>query len=219
MSTPLKQVPATSPFDAEQCEEGACARDRIFEAAKKLFYKSGIRGVSVDAIAAEANTTKVTLYRVYSSKDELVVKVLEEQAKRWQQWWDEIVARHPGEPRRQVEALVDAFCDEIAGEFADRGCTMSNAAVEIDDDHPGKRVIREHKLEMGRRMRALCREMGATNPDQLGNSLILLLSGAISVRLLFDGREQIAAMRNAAKVLIESALPTTGPNSRRVGRA
>jgi hypothetical protein len=79
-------------------------------------------------------------------------------------------------------------------------------------------VIREHKLEMSRRMVALCREMGATNPDQLGNSLILLLSGAISVRLLFDGREQIAAMRNAAKVLIESALPATGAKSRRVGR-
>jgi AcrR family transcriptional regulator len=217
MSTPLKQVPATSPFDAEMhCEEGACARDRIFEAAKELFYKHGIRGVSVDAIAAEANTTKVTLYRVYSSKDELVVKVLEEQAKRWSQWWDDIVARHPGEPRRQIEAIIDAFCDEIVSECADRGCTMANAAVEIDDDHPGKRVIREHKLEMGRRMVALCREMGATNPDQLGNSLILLLSGAISVRLLFDGREQIAAMRNAAKVLIEAALPA-GAKTRRAG--
>ena len=77
-------------------------------------------------------------------------------------------------------------------------------------------MIREHKLEMGRRMRALCREMGATNPDQLGNSLMLLLSGAISVRLLFDGREQIAAMRNAAKVLIEAALPT-GAKTRRAG--
>jgi AcrR family transcriptional regulator len=209
----------TSPFDAEmQCEEGACARDRIFEAAKKLFNKSGIRGVSVDAIAAEANTTKVTLYRVYSSKDELVVKVLEDTAKRWAQWWDDIVARHPGEPRRQVEAIIDAFCDEIVEDCAERGCTMANAAVEIEDDHPGKRVIREHKLEMGRRMRELCREMGADNPDQLGNSLILLLSGAISVRLLFDGREQIAAMRNAAKVLIEAALPA-GAKSKRVSRA
>jgi AcrR family transcriptional regulator len=220
MSTPQKQISVTSPFDAEsQCEEGACARDRIFEAAKKLFYKFGIRGVSVDAIAAEANTTKVTLYRVYSSKDELVVKVLEEQAKRWQQWWDEIVARHPGNPRQQIEAVIDAFCDEITGECADRGCTMANAAVEIDDDHPGKRLIREHKLEMGRRMCALCREMGAEDPEQLGNSLMLLLSGAISARLLFDGRDQIAAMRNAAKVLIESALPTTGAKSRRAARA
>ena len=207
MSTPEKQVHGISPFDADTpCEEGACARDRIFEAAKKLFYKSGIRGVSVEAIAAEANTTKVTLYRVFSSKEELVVKVLEEQAERWQKWWDEIVAEHPGEPRRQIEALIDAFCDEITGESADRGCAMANAAVEIDEDHPGKQLIREHKLGMARRMRELCREMGAVDPEQLGNSLMLLLSGAISARLVYDGRDQIAAISGAAKVLIDSAM-------------
>lgn len=207
MSTPEKQVPATSPFEADPlCDEGACARDRIFEAAKKLFYKSGIRGVSVDAIAAEASTTKVTLYRVFNSKDELIVKVLEEQANRWQQWWDEIVARNPGEPRRQLEALIEAFCSEITGDSADRGCAMSNAAVEIDPDHPGRQIIREHKLEMGRRMRELCREMGAKDPEQLGHSLMLLFSGAIAARLVYDGREQIAAISSATRVLIDSAL-------------
>ena len=207
MSTPKNQVPGISPFDADTpCEEGACARDRIFEAAKKLFYKSGIRGVSVDAIAAEANTTKVTLYRVFASKEELVVKVLEEQAQRWQQWWDEIVARHPGEPRRQIDALVEAFCEEITGDSADRGCAMANAAVEIDEDHPGKQLIRAHKLEMGRRMRELCRELGAKDPEQLGNSLMLLFSGAISARLVYDGRDQIAAITVATKVLIDAAL-------------
>jgi AcrR family transcriptional regulator len=207
MSTAEKQVPVISPFEADTpCEDGACAKDRIFEAAKKLFYKSGIRGVSVDAIAAEANTTKVTFYRVFSCKEELVVKVLEEQARRWQAWWDEIVTQHPGEPRRQIEALIDAFCDEIMGDSADRGCAMANAAVEIDDDHPGKQIIRDHKLEMADRMRELCREMGAADPEQLGHSLMLLFSGAISVRLVYGGRDQIAAINGAARVLIDAAL-------------
>jgi AcrR family transcriptional regulator len=207
MSTAEKHAHVTSPFEQDsKCEEGACARDRIFEAAKKLFYKSGIRGVSVDAIAAEANTTKVTLYRVFSSKEELIVKVLEEQARRWSQWWDEIVARHPGEPRKQIEALFAAFRDEITGDSAERGCAMANAAVEVEAGHPAKRLIREHKLEMARRMRELCREMGAKNPDQLGNALMLLLSGAFAARLVYDGREQIAAVCDAAKALLDSAL-------------
>jgi AcrR family transcriptional regulator len=205
MSTSEKQA-HVSPFDLEsKCDETACARDRIFEAAKKLFYKSGIRGVSVDAIAAEANTTKVTLYRVFSSKDELIVKVLEEQAHRWAQWWDEIVARHPGKPRKQIEALFAAFRDELTSEAADRGCTMANAAVEIDDDHPGKRVIREHKLELAKRMRELCRQMDAKNADQLASSLMLLLSGAFAARLVHGGREQISALGAAAKALLDSA--------------
>ena len=195
-----------SPFEPDsKCDEGACARDRIFEAAKKLFYKSGIRGVSVDAIAAEANTTKVTLYRVYASKDDLIVQVLQDQARRWAQWWDEVVARHPGDPRKQIEAIFEAFRDELTGEAAERGCAMANAAVEIEEDHPAKRVIREHKLEINRRLRELCRQMGARDPDQLGNALSLLLSGAFAARLVYDGREQIAAVCDAAKALLDSA--------------
>ena len=206
MSTAEKQVHSISPFELDsKCEEGASARERIFEAAKKLFYKSGIRGVSVEAIAEEANTTKVTLYRVYSSKDDLILKVLEEQAERWKQWWDEIVGRHPGEPRRQIEAIFECFHDELCCENAERGCAMANASVELDDDHPGKKLIREHKLEMAARMRVLCTELGARDPALLANSLMLLLSGAFAARLVYDGREQIAAVRSAAETLIDAA--------------
>lgn len=213
MSTPDKLAHVSSPFELDsKCEEGACARDRIFEAAKKLFYKSGIRGVSVDAIAAEANTTKVTLYRVFSSKDELIVKVLEEQAERWMRWWDEIAARHPGEPRKQIEAIFEAFCDEITRETAERGCAMANVSVEVEEDHPAKQLIREHKLEMARRMRELCHQMGAKNPDKLGNSLMLLLSGAFAARLVYGGGDQIAAMCDAAMALLDSA--TLGTDAR-----
>jgi AcrR family transcriptional regulator len=207
MSTPEKQMHPISPFELDaKHEEGASARERIFEAAKKLFYKSGIRGVSVEAIAEEANTTKVTLYRVYSSKDELIVKVLEEQAERWKQWWDEVVSRYPDEPRKQIEAIFESFHDELCCENAQRGCAMANASVELEDGHPGKEVIREHKLEMAARMRALCQQMGAKDPAQLANSLMLLLHGAFAARLVYVGQEQIAAVGEAARVLIDSAI-------------
>ena len=209
MSTPEKQISPISPFELDsKCEEGASARDRIFEAAKKLFYRSGIRGVSVEAIAEEANTTKVTLYRVYSSKDELIVKVLEEQAERWRQWWDEVVSRHPGEPRKQVEAVFKCFHDELCCENAERGCAMANASVELEEDHPGRQVIREHKLEMAARMRELCKQMGAKDPTQLSNSLMLLLHGAFASRLVYDGQEQFAAVGAAARTLIDAATIT-----------
>ena len=96
MSTPETRIPENSPFPDQRstCDAGSCARDRIFDAARKLFYKFGIRGVSVDAIAAEADTTKVTLYRVFDSKEDLVVKVLEDQSKRFWSWWDSVIAQH-----------------------------------------------------------------------------------------------------------------------------
>jgi len=207
MSTPEKQLHSISPFESDsKCEEGASARERIFEAAKKLFYKSGIRGVSVEAIAEEANTTKVTLYRVYSSKEELIVKVLEEQAERWKQWWDEVASRNPGEPRKQIEAIFECFHDELCCDNAERGCAMANASVELEDDHPGRQVVREHKLEMNRRMIELCTQMGAKDPKLLANSLMLLLSGAFAARLVYDGREQIAAVCGAAQALLDSQM-------------
>jgi UDP-glucuronate decarboxylase len=74
MSTPERVSAPPPPFASpSDCCEATCARDRIFQTARNLFYRHGIRGVSVDAIAAEAGTTKVTLYRVFSSKDDLVV--------------------------------------------------------------------------------------------------------------------------------------------------
>jgi len=209
MSTPEVKVPASesnSPFTAmAQCDSKACARDRLFSAAIDLFYRNGIRAVSVDAIAAEAGTTKVTFYRVFESKDDLIVQVLQEQSKRFWEWWDGIVAQFPGEPRTQIEQLIERFRDDIIGDEACRGCAVGNAAVEIvDEEHPARAVIKKHKLEIAQRLRDLCRAMGARQPDLLGDALSLLYSGAFSARLSYDGREQIAAISAAAAALLDS---------------
>jgi AcrR family transcriptional regulator len=209
MSTPVQKIGcAASPFTAlAAANPNACARDRLFSAAINLFYRNGIRAVSVDAIAAEAGTTKVTFYRVFESKDDLVVQVLEEQSRRFWQWWDGVVAEYPGQPRKQIEELMARFRDEIISDDHCRGCAVANAAVEIvEDDHPAKAVIAKHKVEIARRLRELCRQMGARQPDVLGDALSLLYSGAFSARLSYDGREQIKAVSAAATALLDSAL-------------
>jgi AcrR family transcriptional regulator len=216
MSTPdlkVSETAALSPFKAlAQCDENACARDRLFSAAIKLFYLNGIRGVSVDAIAAEAGTTKVTFYRVFESKDDLIVKVLEEQSKSFWEWWDAVLAEHPGEPRKQIETLIERFQSEIIGDEACRGCAVANAAVEItEEDHPARAVIKKHKIEITQRLRDLCRAMGARQPDVLGDALSLLYSGAFSARLSFADGEPVAAVSAvsaAAAALLDSALGT-----------
>jgi AcrR family transcriptional regulator len=211
MSTPELKVPEPSsktPFTAlSQCDANACARDRLFSAAINLFYRNGIRAVSVDAIAAEAGTTKVTFYRVFESKDDLIVQVLSEQSKRFWEWWDAILAEHPGNPRKQIEELIERFQTEIIGDEECRGCAVANAAVEIvDEDHPARAVIKKHKLEIAQRLRDLCREMGARQPDLLGDALSLIYSGAFSARLAFDNREQMGAVSAAATALLDSTL-------------
>ena len=56
-------------------------RERILAAAGELFYRNGIRAVGVDAIAEAAGTNKMTLYRHFTSKDELVAEYLRQAAK------------------------------------------------------------------------------------------------------------------------------------------
>jgi AcrR family transcriptional regulator len=211
MSTPKLRPAPTAPFThTAKCEDTpSCARDRIFQAAKNLFYRYGIRGVSVDTIAAEAETTKVTLYRVFASKDDLVVQVLEDHIQRFWEWWEAVVAPHAGEPRKQLEALFENFKRGICTDEAERGCPVANTAVEIvEDDHPAKKLIHDHEAEIVRRLHALCLELGARRPEQLGDALALLLNGVSAARLLFDDIERMAAAADAAKALIDS--PTLG---------
>src|SRR5215469_16238001 len=95
--------PATKRVDAEPAERPA--RERIFDVAKDLFYRQGIRAVGVETIVAAAGATKMSLYRSFPSKDDLVVAYLQDWDGRYWQWWDNVIACYPGDPRQQIRAL------------------------------------------------------------------------------------------------------------------
>lgn len=191
---------------AQSPEPQRCARDRIFETARELFYRQGIRGVGVETIADEAGTTKMSLYRHFPSKDELTAECLRADEQDFWAWWDEVTAPHAGHPRKQLEALFQAFQAKTSckGEDESRGCPLQNAAVELTErDHPGRQVVLAHKSEMRRRLRHLCREMRARNPEQLGDALMLLIEGSYLTRLVFGHAGPVQAVAKAAKILID----------------
>src|ERR1700723_4006583 len=129
-------------------------RDRIFETACDLFYRHGIRGVGVDAIAAEARSNKMSFYRSFASKDALVTEYLREQEREYWAWWDAAVGRYPDDPRRQVEALFEAQL-ELAMSNECRGCALGNAAAELSDDEDElSRLVRAHKESVRKRLAA-----------------------------------------------------------------
>ena len=90
------------------------------------------------------------------------------------------VAEHAGDPRAQVESLFDVLVTN-ACKVDSRGCALANAAVEITEpDHPARPIIEKYKAEMRRRFRQLAHEMGAREPDALGDALMLLWEGSLS---------------------------------------
>ncbi|MGA2396483.1 MAG: TetR/AcrR family transcriptional regulator [Steroidobacteraceae bacterium] len=179
-------------------------RDRIFETACDLFYQHGIRDVGVDQIATEAGTNKMSFYRSFASKDELVAKYLEQKANELWLWWDDRVRLHAGDPRRQILALFEGI-SKIVCSSTSRGCALANAAVELAaEDHPGRRVVLAKKREMRRRFRELAVATGAENPEELGDALMLLMEGAYLSRLTLSSQGPASHVGPVALRLLES---------------
>lgn len=148
-------------------------RDRIIKTARELFRRHGMRGVGVDAIAGQAGTNKMTLYRHFGSKDGLICACLREVAGESDQMWRKLEAAYPGDPMAQLHAWLRIG--------AERGVTddMANAAIELaENDHPARQLIEECKTAYRNRLAKLCAEAGIGNAELLADSLWLLLEGA-----------------------------------------
>src|SRR5438445_1408112 len=102
-------------------------RERILAASGDLFYRLGIRAVGVEAIAEAAGTNKMTLYRHFASKDELVAEYLRQSAKLADACWDRFAQAHPGDTRAQLRAWLAEMADHLAN-TDERGCALANAA-------------------------------------------------------------------------------------------
>jgi len=153
-------------------------RERILAVARDLFYRRGIRAVGVEAIAEAAGTNKMTLYRHFPSKDELVAECLRQFAAKADALWDRIEAAHPGDAPAQLGAWVAAMGEHLAN-ADERGCAMCNAAVELPDrTHPARRVIEAFKTAQRDRLARLCGAAGAPQAELLADELFLLLEGA-----------------------------------------
>ena len=187
-------------------------RDRIFETASNLFYRHGIRAVGVDAIAQEAGTNKMSFYRSFPSKEDLVAEYLREQERDYFEWWDSTIAPHKGNARKQLIALFEGFMtlsckDALESECrTSRGCALGNAAVEIPEDNEMLAgVVHGYKSEIRKRLRKLSKDAGARDANALGDSLMLLLEGGYYTRLTYDQNSgPIAAIAKAARALIEA---------------
>jgi len=153
-------------------------RARLLAAAAELFYHHGIRAVGVDAIAEAAGTNKMTLYRHFPSKDELVAEYLRQEGHKADACWDELEAAHPGDPLAQIRAWVKAMAAHVA-DCEERGCALANAAVELPEKgHPARAVIEEFKRRQRAALIRLGQSAGLTEPDMLADELHLMLEGA-----------------------------------------
>ena len=152
-------------------------RERILAAAAELFYRQGIRAVGVDAIAEAAETNKMTLYRHFASKDELVAEYLRREAEKVRLGWVQRAIDHP-EPCAQIRAWLSDVANHMSS-GDERGCPLTNAAVELaEKDHPARRVVEAFKTAQRQYLTGLCEAAKLVEPEMLADELFLLLEGA-----------------------------------------
>ena len=183
--------------------ERLSARDRILAAANELFYKEGIRAIGIDTVIEKAGVAKMSLYRAFPSKDDLIAAFLEMRDAIYWDWWDSVVARHPNDPRQQLSALFLALAKRTSSPSY-RGCPFVNTAVEFPDaTHPARAVIALHMAELSQRMEALVLGLGIAQPKLLTDQLLLLMEGAYSAGNTMGGDGPSPAVASAAEILIE----------------
>jgi AcrR family transcriptional regulator len=180
---------------------GRGARERIVSAAQQLFREQGINSTGIDQLCAVAEVSKRTLYQHFTGKDELIAECL----RRFDpDVLPDVFDRTDLTPRQRLLAAFDVHAPL---------CPYLAAAVEIPDpNHPARIHARDYKKAFAARLAETAREAGATNPEQLGEQLALLLDGASARSRVLD-TQTLATAAAIAAVLVDDALPTAAASA------
>jgi AcrR family transcriptional regulator len=176
---------------------GRGARERILSASQQLFGNHGINCTGMDQLCAVAEVSKRTLYQHFAGKDELIAEHL----RRFDpDILPEVFDRTDLAPRERLLTVFDIHSPL---------CPFIQAAVEIQDPgHPARLLARDYKQAFAARLTETAREAGATDPEQLGEQLALLLDGASARSRVLD-TDTFATAASIAVALIDNAIPTT----------
>jgi AcrR family transcriptional regulator len=173
--------------------------------AERLFYRDGFRIVGIDTLLAEAGVAKMTLYKHFASKEDLIVAVLVKRDLRFRASIATAVEAAGKSPVRRLLAVFD-WHEHWFGTDEFRGCAFIRALSEYPDPtHEIHRVSWQHKLSIQASLAELARAAGAKNPTSLSETLNMLLDGAIIAAHATRSTAPAVTARAAATTLLKHA--------------
>ena len=177
------------------------ARERILDTASRLFYRHGFQAVGIDTIIAEAGVAKMTLYRHFPAKDDLIVAYLERSNGQFWEWLDGEIAGIE-DPEAQLLEIFAAV-DRLARSPQCLGCTFQAIAVEFPDlEYRGHQVALAHKQSLIAKFRDLAERAKLRAPAALANQLLLLMDGAWVASRMFGAANPASEVAAASQALI-----------------
>ncbi len=181
-------------------------RDHLVDVARDLFYRHGFHATGVDTILKEAGVARMTLYKHFKSKEELILATLELQDEQFREWLVAAVERQAKRPSDRLLAVFDAF-GELFRSDSFFGCAFIKASGEYPNlQDPVHQLAVRHKEMIQSYLRGLAAEAGAKNADTLSKQLILLVDGAIATAQVTGRAGAADDARAAAEVLVQNAI-------------
>ncbi len=174
-------------------------KEKLFQTAARLFYQHGYRAIGVDTIASESGIGKMTLYRHFPSKDDLIVAFLRQSDKEFWDYFEQSIKDAPT-ARAKLLAFFEALQQYVVSP-ACYGCPFINVTSEYPEvEYVGHQVALEHKQSVRVRFTQLAKEAGARQPEALARSLLLLMDGAYMAARMYG-----ASPSNPADAVSEAA--------------
>lgn len=186
----------------EQKRETSEARRRILETADRLFYQEGVRAVGIDRIIAEAGVAKMSLYKHFPSKDDLILEVLKYREESVLEFFRLAMERYGKKTKNPLRAFFAALKDMFDSPGF-RGCPFQNAAVELADPaHPGTEFVRGHKQRFSEFLRGLVEEIVGKGGAKVAPAVSILVEGAIVTAVVQGNPDAADVARDAALKLV-----------------
>ncbi len=175
------------------------ARDRILRTAHDLFYRDGIRATGIDRVIAESSVAKLTFYRHFPSKNDLIRAYLEYRHGEWTAWFVGALARYGGNPGAIVPAVAEWLRSPTY-----RGCAFLNSVGELAGVLPDVcEITRSHKEAMAA---AIAEVLPPSHQRaKVARAVSLAIDGA-AVRAQFDVTPDAAldALKRIVKSLVDT---------------
>jgi AcrR family transcriptional regulator len=193
--------------------QGPSARERILDTAYQLFSRRGPHAVGVDAIVAGSGVAKMSLYRNFGSKDELILAFLRRREQRWTyEWLRAEVLRRTDDPAERLLAVFDVLDDWFRR--ADyEGCPFVNVMLGIDDwEHPVRRASVEHLANVRAFLRELAEDAGVGDPEAVAHQWHILVKGAMVAAAEGDA-DAAERAGELGRLLLRAALPEPAPQA------
>ncbi len=187
---------------------GPATRARILAAAAELFYAQGIRATSADRIIEQVGLTKVTFYRHFRTKSELVVAYLEQQSSAEQAWMTS--RRREDDPVGTLRTLAtDIGAASCRPGF--RGCAFINAAAEFADPaDPVRIAVAAHRQWMLALFAGIAADAKVADVDSTAKQLMLLRDGGMVNGYLGDPASVATSLEAAFTSIIATSDPIAG---------